>query len=107
MSLIVSKNDGENDLPNVSDSYKSGAGNISDSQIIDAPTASRTFDKIGTAAAEFNDADTGIIDELNNSPVDLNTGTLDSSPLNWIIPAALVILLIILGYAFCGSAPVA
>ncbi len=105
MSLIVSKTDEENDLPDAADSYKSGTGNISAPQITDAPTASQTFDKIGTAAAEFNDADTGIIDSLNNSPAGLDNETIDNTSMSWIIPAALLFLLIILGYAFCGGAP--
>lgn len=69
-------------------------------------TASVTFDRIGTAASEFNDASArtplsrNMIDELDNFD---DTATDDNSPLRWIIPLVLLALLVALGAWFCGG----
>lgn len=105
MSLIVSKNDEENDALVKTGVYQSGGAAVSagETGIGGTTTASETFDRIGTAATEFNDA--GAINGTAGNTVD-NTAydvVNDNSPLKWIVPLAIVLLLIISGYAFCGS----
>lgn len=68
-----------------------------------AQTASRTFDKIGTAAAEFNDSDARMSNASADLPANFGDDDLNASPLSWIIPLVLLFLLVGLGYAFCSN----
>lgn len=97
---------GENDLLEVEDGYQSanaaqGVGGTT--------TASETFDRVGTAASEFNDAGARPIDAAQtssaaNRAMDFDDAEMnDDSPLKWIVPLIILALLIIIGYAFCGK----
>ncbi len=97
---------GENDLLDVDESYQSanaaqGVGGTT--------TASETFDRVGTAASEFNDPGARPIGAAQtsgaaNRAVDFDDAEMnDDSPLKWIVPLVILALLIIIGYAFCGK----
>lgn len=108
MSSIISKPDEENDLPLKTDVYQSGVGaiNQSETRIGGTTTASETFDRIGTAASEFNDAAPTITATAGNSSGDsVYDDAGDDSPLKWIVPLVILFLLIILGYTFCSHSP--
>lgn len=107
MSSITSKNDEENDLHPKSGVYQSGVGavNANETGIGGTTTASETFDRIGTAASEFNDPGT-----LNRTAGNITYESVydaagDDSPLKWIVPLVILFLLIFLGYTFCSNPP--
>ena len=105
MAIINSNNDEENNLAaKEADIYRSGAGAINPATATaDAPGASRTFDKIGSAA-EFDDDDETVV-RRNASAFEVNLGDGNSgnnSPLSWLVPLVIVFLLIAGGYAFCS-----
>lgn len=107
MSSIISKPDEENDLPLKNEVYQSGGGavNQSETRIGGTTTASETFDRIGTAASEFNDAAplTATTGNAGDDSVYDDAG--DDSPLKWIVPLVILFLLIFLGYTFCSHPP--
>lgn len=107
MSVNDSKADETGDFSVRDDSYKSGAGEIDAGNIANTTTAAETFDRIGSAAAEFNDYETKPMDRnISGLPGDLTDDVInDESPMNWIIPLVIVFLLIILGYSFCSKPP--
>jgi uncharacterized protein YidB (DUF937 family) len=83
-------------------------------------SARNTFDRIGTSAADVIDADRasagdriGIADSAQTIGGSTNTAVEnitdfedanDDSPLKWLIPLVILVLLIILGYSFCSKA---
>jgi hypothetical protein len=106
MSSISSKTDEENDLPLKTDDYQSGGGaiNAGETGIGGTTTASGTFDRIGTAASDFNDY--GVINGAAGNAIDDSADDADDdSPIKWIVPLVILFLLIFLGYAFCGNPP--
>ncbi|HXG84484.1 MAG TPA: hypothetical protein VNI84_10695 [Pyrinomonadaceae bacterium] len=107
MSSIISKPKEENDLPLKTDVYQSGGGAISagETRIGGTTTASETFDRIGTAASEFNDAGTIISTAGNATDDSVYDDAGDDSPMKWIAPLVIVLLLIVLGYTFCSNPP--
>lgn len=104
MSINNSNNDEENSV-SAADSYQSGAGEINAGTSADTINAVETFDRIGTAAAEFDVADSGALNKnLNNVQADLSDDLVnDDSPVKWLIPLVIIFLLIVIGYAFCGK----
>ncbi|MDQ6785466.1 MAG: hypothetical protein M3033_01415 [Acidobacteriota bacterium] len=105
MSINNSKPDEENDLQARDDSYKSDAGAINAAGIGGTTTASETFDRVGTAASEFNDSAASPLDRnIGNLPNSLDAElTNDDSPMKWIVPLIILFLLIILGYSLCSK----
>lgn len=105
MSSINSKTGEENDSPLKTDDYQSGvsAVNAGETGIGGTTTASETFDRIGTAASELNDY--GVIDGAAGNAIDnsADDDADDNSPLKWLVPLVIVLLLIISGYAFCSN----
>ena len=82
---------------------------VRNSEAYNPPTTAETFDRVGSAASEFNDSvatveqplhrpDSDIPDGFNN-----NAAEDDDSPLRWLVPLVLVLLMIVLGYWFCGK----
>ena len=107
MPVNDSKSDNANDFPAVDDSYKSGAGEINATGIGATTTAGETFDRVGTAAAEFNDsAARPLGGNISRQAAEISDDVInDDSPMSWLIPLIIVFLLIILGYSFCNKAP--
>jgi len=107
MSVNNSKTDQANDFAAGDDSYKSGAGEINAGNVANTTTAAETFDRIGSAAAEFNAEEARPLDgNPSVLPRDLSDDVInDDSPLKWLTPLIIVFLLIILGYSFCSKPP--
>jgi uncharacterized protein YidB (DUF937 family) len=83
----------ENDLLSRIGSYLSGVGSATVSTT--GVMASETVDRFASASAEdIRRTDAGdLLDEDYN----------DNSPLNWLLPLILLIVLIAIGWAFCGN----
>ena len=107
MPVNNSKADEPRDFSARDDSYKSGAGEINAGKNADTTTAAETFDRIGSAAAEFNDYQTKPLDSnIASLPVNSSDDVInDDSPMSRLIPLIVVFLLIILGYSFCSKLP--
>jgi len=107
MSSIISKPDEENNLPLKNDVYQSSVGaiNAGETRIGGTTTASETFDRIGTAASEFNDAAPMTANAGKSSGNSVYDDAGDDSPLKWIVPLVILFLLIFLGYTFCSHPP--
>lgn len=110
MSLQDSKIDGENDMPhgeNSNDSYQSNAGAINAMNEGERGTdsVSETFDRVGTAASEYKDAEAGPLNRTMEGVSQVSDDNVfeEDSPLKWIAPLVLLLLLIVLGYWFCGK----
>lgn len=103
MALTDSKNDTENISADTGVNYQTDTREINVAQTVNPQTASRTFDQIGTAAAEYNDADTGILEAPGYAPANLSNEITEDSPLSRAVPLVLLFLLIGLGYAFCRN----
>jgi uncharacterized protein YidB (DUF937 family) len=109
----------ENDVISQVNGYQSslnagGVTAVGATGVAGTTTASQTFDRVGTAASEFNDPSARALDDRTGSALNRNVDDLsddvinDDSPLKWIIPLALLGLMIALGSWFCGkSEPVA
>ncbi len=111
---------GENDVLSQVNDYQSslnagGVTAVGATGVAGTTTASQIFDRVGTAASEFNDTGARPPDNrttgsaLNRNIDDLSDDVVnDDSPLKWIIPLALLGLMIALGSWFCGkSEPIA
>jgi hypothetical protein len=107
MSVNNLTNDKENDFAERDDSYKGNIGAINPTGIGGTTSAGETFDRIGTAAAEFNDADVNRLDRgIGNSSDELDNVVLnEDSPMKWVVPLIILFLLIIIGYSFCSKPP--
>ena len=89
----------ENDLLSRIGGYLSGVGGatVSTTGVMTTPAASDTVDRFATATAED-------IDRRNTSDL-LSEEFNDDSPLKWLIPLILLVLLIALTYSICGGKP--
>ncbi len=111
----------DNDLLAKIDGYLTGVGGAPISATVGETGAAtaETFDRIGTAATDTLEADNRVVDEKidrvdgatgitgdkSNDALDRveddNDG--DDSPLKWLIPLLLLVLLLVMGYWFCGK----
>jgi len=83
--------------------------------------ATKTFDRVGTAAAPILKTDTKDADDMNTidrnvnpvadeaadsvNSVDDTSNDKNNSPLGWLLPLLLLGLLLVLGYWFCSKSP--
>lgn len=101
----------ENDFSVADDSYASvnDAATNAAHGVGGTTTASETFDRVGSAASEFNDAraeplGSGSQGNLNSADDAAAIENIDNSPMSWLVPLMILAALIILGYSLCSKA---